>query len=153
MTESIAPGSRIQLNFSLSLEDGTVVDSNFGQPPVACRLGDGSLLPGFELRLVGLSAGEQGEWLIPADEAFGQGNPGNIHNIEKSRFGGDADALEPGLVISFAGAGKQEVPGIVVETGETHVRVDFNHPLAGRNIVFRVEIHTVASGPQVLEIH
>ena len=138
----IEPNMRITLNFSLALETGEEVDSNFGQEPVSFVMGDGSLLPGFERRLIGMRAGDEAEFRIPPDEGFGDPQEDNIQEIPRREF--DADSpLEPGMLFSFADAAGGEVPGMIAAVGEESVTVDFNHPLSGRTIHFRVRIARV----------
>jgi len=134
--------TRVTLNFSLKLEDGQVVDSNFNSEPVAFEVGDGKLLPGFESRLLGMEAGEEASFTIPADDAFGNHNEDNIQVFDIEQFA-DADELEKGLVLSFTDAAHGEVPGVIQNIDENQVWVDFNHPLAGRALVFDVKIHNV----------
>ncbi len=138
----IEPNMRITLNFSLALETGEEVDSNFGQEPVSFVMGDGSLLPGFERRLIGMRAGDEAEFRIPPDEGFGDPQDDNIQEIPRREF--DADSpLEPGMLFSFADAAGGEVPGMIAAVNEESVTVDFNHPLSGRTIHFRVRIARV----------
>ncbi len=138
----IEPNMRITLNFSLALETGEEVDSNFGQEPVSFVMGDGSLLPGFERRLIGMRAGDEAEFRIPPDEGFGDPQDDNIQEIPRREF--DADSpLEPGMLFSFADAAGGEVPGMIAAVDEESVTVDFNHPLSGRTIHFRVRIARV----------
>ena len=137
MLTSIGQGAEITLNFSLALEDGHVIDSNFESSPASFLLGDGSLLPGFEEVLEGLVAGSEAQFLVPPEKAFGQHNPQNVQLIKRSLF--DQDELQPGLVISFQN-GDGELPGVVQSLTEEEVLVDFNHPLAGKSIVFTVKI-------------
>ena len=137
MLTSIGQGAEITLNFSLALEDGQIIDSNFESSPARFLLGDGSLLPGFEEVLEGLVAGSEAQFLVPPEKAFGQHNPQNVQLIKRSLF--DQDELQPGLVISFQN-GDGELPGVVQSLTEEEVMVDFNHPLAGKSIVFTVKI-------------
>lgn len=138
----IEPNMRVTLNFSLALETGEEVDSNFGQEPVSFVMGDGSLLPGFERRLIGMRAGDEAEFRIPPDEGFGDPQDDNIQEIPRREF--DADSpLEPGMLFSFADAAGGEVPGMIAAVDEESVTVDFNHPLSGRTIHFRVRIARV----------
>ena len=142
MNLEIETNTRVTLNFSLSLETGEEVDSNFGHDPVSFVMGDGSLLPGFERRLLGMRAGDEAEFCIPPDEGFGEPQDDNIQAIPRTDF--DAEApLEPGMLFTFADAAGGEVPGMVVEVGEDTVTVDFNHPLSGRTIHFKVKIARV----------
>ena len=139
MNLAIEPNTRISLNFSLALETGEEVDSNFGQEPVSFVMGDGSLLPGFERRLLGMRAGDEAEFRVPPDEGFGEPQEDNIQEVPRGEFDEEV-SLEPGMLFSFADAAGGEVPGMIAEVGEDSVTVDFNHPLSGRTIHFRVRI-------------
>ncbi len=139
---SVGEGTRVFLNFSVSLEDGSEVDSNFGNDAVDFVVGDGSLLPGFERRLFGMSAGERQMFKVPPEDAFGQPNDNNVQSLPRDQFDDDVD-LEVGLVFSFADAGGGELPGMVVAFDDEDVTVDFNHPLSGRTILFDVLVHRV----------
>lgn len=138
----VSEGTRVYLNFSVSLEDGSEVDSNFGGDPVDFAIGDGSLLPGFERCIFGMSAGERHMFKVPPEDAFGQPNENNVQQLPRDQFDDDID-LEIGLVFSFADAGGGELPGMIISFDDDEVTVDFNHPLAGRTILFDVMIHRV----------
>ena len=101
-------------------------------------VGDGNLLPGFEAAILGMRAGDDAQILIEPEDAFGLHRTENVQILRRDRFGADM-ALEEGLMVSFSGPGG-ELPGVVREVMEEHVEVDFNHPLAGRRIVFDVSI-------------
>ena len=134
--------TRVLLNFSLKLEDGQIVDSNFDRDPVAFEVGDGKLLPGFESRLYGLTDGDEASFDIPAADAFGPHNQDNIQIFDLDKFD-DSEELQLGLVVTFVDAAKGEVPGVIQTIEGDKVGVDFNHPLAGRRLIFDVKIHKV----------
>ena len=138
----VSEGTRVYLNFSVSLEDGSEIDSNFGGDPVEFVVGDGSLLPGFERLIFGMSAGDRQLFSVAPENAFGQPNDGNVQYLPRSQFDDDTE-LEIGLVFSFADASGGELTGLIVAFDEDEVTVDFNHPLAGRNILFDVLVHRV----------
>lgn len=138
----VSEGTRVYLNFSVSLEDGSEVDTNFGGDPVDFVIGDGSLLPGFERRLFGMSAGERQMFTVLPEDAFGQPNDNNVQYLPRDQFDDDVE-LEIGLVFSFADASGGELPGMVLSYDEEEVSVDFNHPLSGRTILFDVLVHRV----------
>ncbi len=154
---TIEAGSHISLHFSLALANGELIDSNFDQAPACFRLGDGSMLPGFEQQLLGLKAGDEIESLLPAQQAFGEVNPANKHRFPIAKF---KDLLEDdliptrvGSVVSFKDAGGFDLPGVVEEIYESTVVVDFNHPLAGKEIVFKACIESViAADVETVEI-
>ena len=139
---SVSEGTRVFLNFSISLEDGSEVDTNFGGDSVNFVIGDGSLLPGFERLLFGMSPGERQMFVVSPENAFGQPNDNNVQILPRDQFDEDAD-MEVGLVYSFADASGGEVPGMVISFDAGEVTVDFNHPLSGRTILFDVLIHRV----------
>jgi len=138
----VSEGTRVFLNFSVSLEDGSEVDTNFGGDSVNFVIGDGSLLPGFERLLFGMSPGERQMFVVSAENAFGQPNDDNVQYLPRTQFDEDGD-LEIGLVFSFADAKGSEVPGMIIAFDDDEVTVDFNHPLSGRTILFDVLIHRV----------
>lgn len=138
MSERIGPGKKVTLHFSVALANGEVVDSTRTKnAPAEFVVGDGSLLPGFEKALFGLKEGDRRSVFIDARHGFGDWNPDNQQVFTKVQFSGMK--LEPGLVISFADK-SGELPGVVKEVGAETVTVDFNHPLAGRDLVFEVDI-------------
>ncbi|MEH6592017.1 MAG: peptidylprolyl isomerase [Halioglobus sp.] len=138
----VSEGTRIYLNFSLSLEDGSEVDTNFGGEPVNFVYGDGSLLPGFETLLVGMTAGQRNMFTVLPENAFGQPNDNNVQVLDRDHFDEDVE-LEIGLVFSFADASGGELPGMLLSFDDDEVTVDFNHPLSGRKILFDVVVHRV----------
>ncbi|WP_299771886.1 peptidylprolyl isomerase [uncultured Pseudoteredinibacter sp.] len=144
MTElAIGPGTQVTLHFAIKMAGGTLVDSTFDGSPATFSVGDGNLLPGFEQVLMGLYAGDEKEFPISPEQGFGQRNPNNIQEIPKNSFADDIE-LEEGLMVSFADAQQAELPGVVAEVNDDVVKVDFNHPLAGRDLIFEVRIIAVA---------
>lgn len=138
----IAPNMQVTLHFALTFEDGQVVDSTFDNDPATFVIGDGSMLDGFEKKLYGMKKAEQGRFTIAPEDAFGQSNPNNIQRFGRKDFAEDME-LQEGIVISFADASQAELPGVVKSLEGDEVIVDFNHPLAGRHIVFDVDIIAV----------
>lgn len=144
---AIEAGSHISLFFSLSLLDGKVIDSNFNQQPASFRLGDGNMLPSFEQQLLGLKQGDEIESTLVPEQAFGAVNPANEHRFPIAKFKNlledDLIATEVGAVVSFKDAAGFDLPGVVTGIYDSTVVVDFNHPLAGKEIVFKARIVSV----------
>lgn len=139
MTDSVpvGPGTKVTLRFSLSMKDGNLIDST-GDRSATFVVGDGNLMPGFESAMFGMKEGESAVLDIEADHGFGQPNPDNVH-VMPQRIFKDVE-LEPGLVVSFADGEGNERPGVVSRLFGELVEVDFNHPLAGQDLSFEVEI-------------
>lgn len=135
---AIGEGMRVTLHFSIGLDDGTEIDSTRRGRPATFVVGDGNLLPGFEAALFGLRGGAEARLLLEPEQAFGLPNPDNIQRHARARFG--EMAVDPGTVVSFADAAGTELCGVVSALEGEDVIVDFNHPLAGRPIVFEVSI-------------
>lgn len=136
--QRIGADSEVTLHFALKLEDGNVVDSTFDKQPATFRVGDGNLLPGFELALYGLKAGDKRTLSIDPEQGFGQPNPANVQVMPREQFQ-DMELAE-GLLVIFNDAAKTELPGIVKAFDEQRVTIDFNHPLAGKTLAFEVDI-------------
>lgn len=144
MTEQrIGADSQVTLHFALSLKNGEPVDSTFDKQPATFKVGDGSLLPGFEQQLFGLKPGDKRTFEIAPEQGFGQHNPQNVQVMPRSQFEGME--LSEGLLVIFNDAAKTELPGVVKSYDDRQVTVDFNHPLAGKALTFDVEIINVQS--------
>ena len=135
----IDKGTRVKLHFALKFEDGETVDTTFDKEPATLEIGDENLPENFEAYLMGLKAGDRETFEVPPENAFGQHNPSNVQTFKRHEFSADM-VLEPGVMISFADARQSELPGVVSRVEGDQVDVDFNHPLAGRTLVFEVEI-------------
>ena len=144
--QKIQMGSRISLHFALLMPSGEEIDTTRRGKPAELTLGDGNLLPGFETALVGLSAGDDAQLIVPAEQAFGERVEANVRLLAKTLFADfiSEEPLEPGLVVSFQ-APDGELPGVVKAVYEDTVQVDFNHPLSGSDITFDVSILSVES--------
>ena len=144
MTEQLraGPDTRVTLHFAVRLMDGTEMDSTFSGQPASFVWGDESLLPGFERALLGLKAGDKRSVYIEAENGFGAYNPDNIQQFREDEFADDMN-LQAGVVVSFRDASGAELPGVISLIEDNWVTVDFNHPLAGRDLTFEVEILSV----------
>lgn len=148
----IGPETSVTLHFSVSLSSGELVDSTKGKNPATFNYGDGSLLPGFEESLIGLKRGDRRSVILPPEKAFGEWNEHNVQTMPRKNFSAEL-ALAPGLILSFADANKAELPGVVKSFDDENVVIDFNHPLAGRELIFDVEIISVVqAGSQAVKL-
>lgn len=144
MTDALraGPGMRITLNFAVRLMDGTELDSTFGREPASFVWGDESLLPGFERALLGLKMDDKRSVYIEAENGFGAYNPDNVQQFRSDEFD-EAVEISVGVVVNFRDAAGAELPGVITLMEDDWVTVDFNHPLAGRDLTFEVQIIAV----------
>lgn len=140
---SITAGSKVCLQFRLTLADGTLIDQTNEDESFEFVVGDGTLAEGLEQRLIDLQAGAKVTFNIPADEdVFGQPDPEKFREVERSDF---PDSLEIGAgnVVAFDLPNGDEVLGVIKDADDGNVTVDFNHPLVGRDFVFDVTVISV----------
>lgn len=142
MNYPISPESTVTLHLSLGLEDGTVAESTFEDEPLTFTMGDGTLVEGLELGLYGLQAGTNQRLVLEPEQAFGLHDPAKLQQLPRAEFPTEL-ALEPGIIIGFDTPSGEELPGTIISLTDETVEVDFNHPLAGRVVVFEVEIIAV----------
>ncbi len=121
-------------------EAGTteIVDSNKGASPLEFITGKGQVIPGLENALVGMSKDENGDILVKASDAYGEVNPEAVQELPKEQFEGIE--LAEGLVLYGQGEQGETVQVVVKSFTEETVTVDFNHPLAGKDLMFSVTI-------------
>lgn len=127
-------------NMNILLEDGSTAESTkTSGKPVRLNIGDGSLSQAFETEIQQLSEGDTHKFTLNAIDAFGEINPNAIQHMEKSRFSPDIN-LEVGTIINFERPDGQQMPGVIRELVGDSVTVDFNHPLAGHNVTFELDV-------------
>lgn len=143
MKYAVDIGSTVTLHLSLMLEDGSVAESTFDAEPLTFTMGDGTLVHGLELALYGLRPGDTQRLALYPEQAFGVHDPARIHRLPRTGFPPDID-LTPGNIIAFDTPDGEEIAGTLLSLDAGTVEVDLNHPLAGRRIIFDVEILDVA---------
>lgn len=121
-------------------EAGTteIVDSNKGGSPLEFITGKGQLIPGLEKQLAGMNEGESADIMVKAEDAYGEVNPEAVQTLPKEQFEGVE--LEAGMMLYGQGEDGQQVQVIVKSFTDTDVTIDYNHPLAGKDLMFAVTI-------------
>ncbi len=121
-------------------EAGTteVVDSNKGAEPLEFIVGLGQVIPGLEKALVGMNEGESGDIMVSSADAYGDVNPEAVQTLPKDQFEG-VDLIE-GMTLYGQGEQGETVQVIVKSFDDKEVHVDFNHPLAGKDLMFSVTV-------------
>ena len=157
---SIGPETEITMHFSLALTSGDVVDSTLNKKPGTFNFGDETLPEGFEKLLVGLKAGDRRSYLVSPEKGFGLSRPENIQRFKAEKLLPLVDdSLINGMTIVFQDASGHHVSGVVSGLDEEQeilpdqlVSVNFNHPLADRELHFSVEILDVKPKAQAVQI-
>lgn len=134
-----ADGSTVKVHYKGTLDDGTVFDSSREREPLEFTLGEGRVIPGFEEAVKDMEVGQSKTVTIPADEAYGQHRDDLLVPIEKCHL---PEGLEPevGQQLQMQKANGQMSIVTVTEVAEDKIMIDANHPLAGKNLTFELEL-------------
>jgi len=136
----IIGNSEVTLHFSLNLPDGTEALSTFGEEPITITMGSGSFQSGMEMAILGLTIGDKQTITLTPDQAYGYPDSELIFDMPLSDFDSE-NPPEVGQIIAFNMPNGDETPGMIVKLEENDiVKVDFNHPLSGYEVTFKVEI-------------
>lgn len=136
-------GDTVKIHYTGTLSDGTQFDSSQGRDPLEFTLGAGSVIAGFDDAVTGMSAGEAKTVNIPADQAYGPRHDQLMDKVPRGAIPDDI-ALELGMVLHAQGPDGQELSFTVVEFDDQNVTVDGNHPLAGQDLTFALELMEIA---------
>jgi FKBP-type peptidyl-prolyl cis-trans isomerase SlyD len=130
----------VSLDYTLRLESDEVVDTSEGGEPLEYIHGQGSIIPGLERELEGMSVGDSREVVLEPEDAYGDLDPDNYQEVPRTAFPPDME-LEEGMSLSMRDRDTDEViQAFVVETRDKSVLLDLNHPLAGEKLHFQVHI-------------
>ena len=127
-------GDTVRVHYTLKLADGTVYDTSIGSEPLEFTIGQGKVIPGFEQAVIGMQVGETKTFTVPADQAYGQRQEDLIIEVDRDQLSPDINP-EVGMMLQ----GSQGIVTII-EVTETTIKVDANHPLAGQDLTFDIEI-------------
>ena len=132
-------GDKVQVHYKGTLTDGSVFDSSEGREPLEFELGTGQVIPGFENAVEGMTVGEEKTVNIPVDEAYGPHHPEMMLDVERTQLPPD---MEPqvGLMLQVTTEQGQVAHMTIAEVGETTIKLDGNHPLAGKDLTFELNL-------------
>jgi peptidylprolyl isomerase len=136
------PGTTVRVHYTGRLEDDRVFDSSTGGEPLEFTVGEGRVIPGFEQAVVGMQVGEKRTITIPPEQAYGPRDDEMIAEVERDKFPPDI-APEVGQQLQMKQQGQTYIVTVAEVTDET-VKLDANHPLAGKELIFDVELVEVA---------
>jgi len=138
MTEA-KRGDNVKVHYTGKLADGTVFDSSEGRDPLEFAIGSGQVIQGFDEAVVGMSVGEKKDVLIPVDKAYGEKNDEMVIQAPIEQVPPDLNP-EVGMQLEMGGANGELLRVVVVEITDTHITLDANPPLAGKELNFSIEL-------------
>ncbi len=132
-------GDTIRIHYTGRLDDGTVFDSSRGRDPLQFELGSGEVIPGFDQAALGMEVGQSKTTTIPAAEAYGSHRPELVFTVDRSEFGDQADP-RVGQRFQAQMQNNELLDLTVVQVAGDNITLDANHPLAGKDLTFDIEL-------------
>lgn len=148
--QQVKSGDTVKVHYHGKLTDGTTFDSSSGREPLEFEVGSGMVIKGFDDGVTGMAVGEKKTINIPVDEAYGPKQTEMMIPFPRNQFPADLNP-EVGMPLTMTTAQGQPVQVVIAEVGDDTVILDANHPLAGQDLVFDLElVEIVGAKPLII---
>lgn len=147
--QQVKSGDTVKVHYHGKLTDGSTFDSSEGRDPLEFKVGSGQVIKGFDTGVTGMSVGEKKTVHIPSDEAYGPKDEERIVEFPRANFPPDMKP-EVGMQLNMTNGEGHVIPVVVKEVGEEAVLLDANHPLAGEDLVFEIELVDISGGSRII---
>jgi len=137
--QQVKQGDKIKVHYHGKLTSGETFDSSAGREPLEFEVGSGMVIKGFDDGVTGMKVGEKKTINIPSDEAYGPVNPDMLMDFPKERFPADMQ-MELGMQLMMSDPSGQQFPVKINEIKDDVIVLDGNHPLAGEELIFDLEL-------------
>jgi len=136
-------GDTVKVHYTGKLEDGTVFDSSVNREPLEFSIGTGSLIPGFEKAVIGMAPGESKTERIEAEQAYGQHREDMVLVVDRQQMPEDMQ-VGVGQQLQIRQQTGQTIPVVVTDVSDAQITLDANHPLAGEDLTFDIQLLEIA---------
>ncbi|MDX1611173.1 MAG: peptidylprolyl isomerase [Candidatus Thermoplasmatota archaeon] len=133
-------GDKVRVHYTGTLPDGSTFDSSVDRDPLEFTLGQGQMIPGFEELVLGLEPGQSKTETLPAEKAYGPHREDLVRKVSKEQLAADFDLEEGDRIRLQPPQGGQPMDALITEIQDKEVFLDLNHPLAGEDLTFEVEL-------------
>ena len=147
--QKVKSGDKVKVHYHGRLTDGQTFDKSEGREPLEFEVGSGMVIKGFDDGVTGMAVGDKKTINIPFNEAYGPKNPDMIIDMPKDRFPKDIE-LEIGMPLAMSDGQGQQFEVIVTQLKEETVVLDANHPLAGQDLIFDLELIEIVGGSPLI---
>lgn len=137
----VEKGSKVSLEYTLTLEGGKVAETNAGKAPLTYQQGGGNMLPAFEAQVAGLATGAAKEFDLPPEQGYGPVRKDLYQTVDAAQI--PEEARKVGTMLMAQGEGGQQRPVRVSEVKGDKIVLDLNHPLAGKKLHFAIKVLSV----------
>ena len=147
--QQVKNGDTVKVHYHGKLNDGTTFDSSAGREPLEFEVGSGMVIPGFDEGVVGMTVGEKKTINIPAENAYGPVEEERILEFPIDRFPPDMKP-EVGMALNMSNGQGDQIPVVITEVKEDAVILDANHPLAGQDLIFNIELVEIVPTSRII---
>jgi peptidylprolyl isomerase len=147
--QQVKSGDKVKVHYHGKLTNGETFDSSEGRAPLEFEVGSGMVIKGFDEGVAGMKVGDKKTLNIPFDEAYGPKNPEMIIEFPKEKFPTDME-LEVGTPLVMTGGSGEQFQVVISQVKESSVMLDANHPLAGQDLVFDIELIEIVGGSPLI---
>ena len=147
--QQVKSGDKVKVHYHGRLTSGETFDSSSGRQPLEFEVGSGMVIKGFDDGVTGMAVGEKKTINIPFDEAYGPRNPDMVIEMPRDKFPKDLE-IEPGMPLGMKDQQGQQFEVTIVEIKDDVVLLDANHPLAGQDLVFDLELVEILGGTPLI---
>lgn len=134
---TVSTGDNVSVYYQLSLTNGSIIQSNFGKSPFSFVVGSGDVISGFNNAVIGMKVGQTKNVTLSPSEAYGEVNNSLIITVPRTEFGNNSLKLGESIRSSTG-----EI-GVITYLNNTNVTIDFNSPLAGKTLIFKIEFLSI----------
>ena len=140
---TIKKGDKVKVDYTGTLDDGTVFDTSEGKQPIEFEVGAGMVIPGFDNAVVGMKKGEEKEVKIEPKDGYGERNDQLLKKIPREQL---PKGPEPkaGMMVGLSTPQGQQIPAKITEVTDKEVTIDLNHPLSGKTLNFKIKVVEVS---------
>jgi FKBP-type peptidyl-prolyl cis-trans isomerase 2 len=135
--KKVKNGDHVSVDYTGRLLDGSIFDSSIGRTPLEFDVGAGQMIKGFDDGVLGMKIGEKKTITIPPEQAYGAIDPKRIIILDKNSFV-QFDEMKVGMIVSTG-----NLSGTIIEKNDTNAKVDFNHKLAGKTLIFEITLISI----------
>jgi len=147
--QQVKKGDKVKVHYHGKLDSGETFDSSAGREPLEFEVGSGMVIKGFDDGVTGMTAGEKKTISIPYNDAYGPRNPEMLIEVPKDKFPPDLE-IELGMPLTMSDGQGQQFQVIITEIKENAVMLDANHPLAGKDLTFDLELVEIVGGSPLI---
>ncbi|MEQ8537076.1 MAG: peptidylprolyl isomerase [Coleofasciculus sp. D1-CHI-01] len=136
-------GDTVKIHYTGKLKDGTVFDSSLSREPIEFTIDAGQVIPGFEQAVMGMTPGDSKTEMIPMDKAYGPHRDEMVLEVTRDKMPPDLNP-EIGQQLQIQQPNGRVIPVVITDVTDSNVRLDANHPLAGQDLTFEIQLVDIA---------